>query len=155
MTQNQRRDAGDSASSAPDFDPVPVRARRDGWTPERQRAFIAALRATLSISKAARAVGMSRKSAYRLRERPDAESFAAAWDKAFALRPPRGPTSVSLLWHRALYGVTRPIYRGGKQIGTVTTPDDQALLKLCERFERKERAIQRRRALLGGDGRSQ
>lgn len=153
MTQKKRRDAGDSASSAPDFDPVPVRARRDGWTPERQRAFIAALRATRSISKAARAVGMSRKSAYRLRDRPDAQSFAAAWDEAFAARPPRGPTSVSLLWHRAFYGVTRPIYRGCKQIGTVNKPDNQALLKLYDRFERMERAVERRRARHGERGR--
>jgi len=153
MNQKQSRDAGDSASSAPDFTPVPLRSRRDGWTAERQRAFIAALRRTHSISKAARAAGMSRKSAYRLRERPGAQSFAAAWDKAFAARPPRGPSSVSLLWHRAFYGVTRPIYRGCEQIGTVNKPDNQALLKLYDRFERMERAVERRRARHGEDGR--
>jgi len=153
MTRKSRRDAGESASSAPDFTPVPLRARRDGWTVERQRAFIAALRKTRSISKAAGAVGMSRKSAYGLRERPGAQSFAAAWDEAFAARPPRGPSSVSLLWHRAFYGVTRPIYRGCKQIGTVNKLDNQALLKLYDRFERMERAVERRRARHGEDGR--
>jgi hypothetical protein len=153
MNRKKRRDAGDSASSTPDFDPVPLRARRDGWTPGRQRAFIAALRATRSISKAARVVEMSRKSAYRLREHPGAESFAAAWDEAFAARPPRGPSSVSLLWHRAFHGVTRPIYRGCEQIGTVNKPDNQALLKLYDRFERMERAVERRRARLAQAGR--
>jgi hypothetical protein len=30
----------------PDFAPVPLRYRHDGWTPERQRGFIEALAAT-------------------------------------------------------------------------------------------------------------
>jgi hypothetical protein len=57
------------------------RIRRDGWTAERQLAFLAALARTRSVAKAARAVGMSRESAYRLRERPYAALFAAIWDE--------------------------------------------------------------------------
>ena len=34
----------------PDFDPVPRKYRHDGWTPERQKAFIAALADTGSVS---------------------------------------------------------------------------------------------------------
>jgi hypothetical protein len=53
--------AGDEAISAiPDllnFDPVPRRARADGWTAEHQRAFIAALAVTGSARQAARAIG--------------------------------------------------------------------------------------------------
>ncbi|MBC7985111.1 MAG: hypothetical protein H7X93_00340, partial [Sphingomonadaceae bacterium] len=66
----------DSPSSAllkdaPDFIPVPLaRARYDGWLPARQRMFIAALSATGTVDAAARAVGMSRMSAYKLRRRP-------------------------------------------------------------------------------------
>ena len=39
------RRAGDTAA-LPDFIPVPVRYRRDGWTSERQRLYVAALAET-------------------------------------------------------------------------------------------------------------
>jgi molybdenum-dependent DNA-binding transcriptional regulator ModE len=52
------------------FDPVPVRARRDGWTVERQYAFIEALAETGMVEEACRRVGMSRTSADNLRSRP-------------------------------------------------------------------------------------
>ena len=43
-----------------DFTPVPRKAQRaDGWTPERQRAFIAALSTTGSKRQAAQAIGMA------------------------------------------------------------------------------------------------
>jgi hypothetical protein len=41
---------------------------------------------TGSVIGACEAVGMSRKSAYRLRALPGAESFAAAWDAALGAR---------------------------------------------------------------------
>jgi hypothetical protein len=58
------------------------KTRRDGWTAERQLGFLAALARTRSVTRAARAVGMSRESAYRLRGRPDAALFALLWDRA-------------------------------------------------------------------------
>ena len=45
----------------PPFLPVPLRARADGWTPERQARFIGLLAETGSVVEAARAVGMSRE----------------------------------------------------------------------------------------------
>ena len=66
----------------PAFYPVPVRTRRDGWTVERQADFLGLLAETGSVIAACEAVGMSRKSVYRLRALPGAESFAAAWDAA-------------------------------------------------------------------------
>lgn len=86
------------------FTPVPAQRRRaDGWTPETQANFIRALEAMGSVGKAARAVGMGRASAYRLRERPDAVSFAAAWDRAISM----GRTyQFSIAMDRALNGVT-------------------------------------------------
>lgn len=65
----------------PPFTPVPTRARRDGWTLTRQHAFLEALARTGQVGLAARAVGMSHQSAWRLRKRVGAESFAAAWDE--------------------------------------------------------------------------
>jgi hypothetical protein len=46
---------------------------------------------------------MSKQSAYKLRERPGAESFAAAWDQAL---------------ERARIGIVTPRYYKGKQVGT-------------------------------------
>lgn len=52
------------------FTPVPfARVRRDGWTQARQRAFIDQLARIGLVGVAARAVGMSAKSAYALRKR--------------------------------------------------------------------------------------
>jgi hypothetical protein len=85
---------------------IPVAQRRnraDGWTPETQANFIRALEAMGSVGKAARAVGIGRASAYRLRERPEAKSFAAAWDRAISM----GRThQFSIAMDRALNGVT-------------------------------------------------
>lgn len=67
------------------FTPVPLaRTRRDGWTPARQRGFIDQLARIGLVGVAARAMGMSAKSAYALRKRVGAESFAAAWDERSA-----------------------------------------------------------------------
>lgn len=56
----------------------PRRPRRSGdWTPDRAVTFIVTLAATRSVTLAARAAGMSRKSAYALKSREPA--FAAAW----------------------------------------------------------------------------
>lgn len=80
---------------APAFDPVPLRYRRDGWTPVRQAAFIAALSACRCILEACRWVGKSSESAYRLYRRPDAAGFRRAWDAALAPapRPPPPPST--------------------------------------------------------------
>jgi hypothetical protein len=113
-----------------DFTPVPLKARRDGWTAVAQRLFIAALAAGLGVSGAARAVGLSRQTAYRLRERPDAASFAAAWDRAFhfaRLRPlPPGATA----WERAVEGVVVPIFYRGRIVGSQRKYCDRTLGRL-------------------------
>lgn len=64
------------------FTPVPVRARRDGWTPLLQRRFIIDLARGMGPAEAARGLGRSRQTAYALREKPGAREFAAAWDAA-------------------------------------------------------------------------
>jgi hypothetical protein len=89
----------EAAPPPPPFAPVSLRSRRDGWTVERQRTFIAALAGTGCVGRAALEAGMSRESAYRLRRRKGAESFAAAWDSILAARP-RGTSSLALIWHR-------------------------------------------------------
>ena len=54
------------------------------WTPARQAAFLRALEETLSVSKAAKSVGMSRQSAYKLRQRMAGQPFAEGWERAVA-----------------------------------------------------------------------
>ena len=54
--------------------------RHDGWTLARQAHFLRSLAQGGSVSAACAAVGKSCASAYRLRRRPDAAAFAAAWD---------------------------------------------------------------------------
>ena len=109
------------------FDPVPVATRRDGWAPARQRAFVDALCTIGQVTAAARHVGMTPKSAYRLRERAGAESFAAAWDQAHDV----GRTHVyDRAIERAVFGVTQPVFRRGKQIGTRHTYDNRLLMRI-------------------------
>jgi len=79
------------------------RSRADGWTPETQAGFIRALAAMGSVGQAAKAVGMGRRSAYRLRDRPGAASFAAAWDRAISMGRIH---QFSIAMDRAINGVT-------------------------------------------------
>ena len=67
------------------FRPVQLKARHDGWTAARQVRFIEELAATKSIARACRVVGMSRESAYKLRDRAESVQFRLAWNAA--LRP--------------------------------------------------------------------
>ncbi|HCW62006.1 MULTISPECIES: hypothetical protein [Sphingobium] len=94
------------------FTPVPLaRQRHDGWTRRTQQRFIDALGALGSVGQAARAVGMTRASAYRLRARPGADSFAAAWDQALDIGRAR---MFDVAMTRALDGhTTIRITRGG------------------------------------------
>jgi hypothetical protein len=74
-----------------DFEPVPLQVNRiDGWTPECQRAFIAALSVLGSSARAAAAVGKSVPGAERLRRLPGAESFILAWERAKAIALEKG-----------------------------------------------------------------
>ena len=66
----------------------PRTPRHDGWTPERQLVFLAALAQVRSVTAAAAAAGMSRESAHRLRNRQANALFAHLWDLALAPAPP-------------------------------------------------------------------
>lgn len=89
--------------------------RRNSITPERQRAFIAALAATGIVTQAARAIGASLEALYRLRHQPGAEGFAAAWNEAFE----RGTLRLEdCALELAIRGEELPIASGGKLLGT-------------------------------------
>jgi hypothetical protein len=62
----------------------PRKIRFDGWTAERQLRFLDALAGTRSVRNAAATAGMSRESAYRLRDRRDGALFGALWHRVLA-----------------------------------------------------------------------
>lgn len=132
-----------------DFTPVPRRRkRRDGWTEATQRAFIAALEQCGCSARAARAVGMSPRSVYRLLEADGADSFAEAVDQAIA----RGVERVrgdSML--RALHGSWVPVVRRGRVVRMEFRYNDKLALGILSGrdggsvAERREQAASRRK----------
>jgi hypothetical protein len=121
------------------FRPVPLRSRRDGWTEVRQCAFLAQLYATGSVSAAARVVGMSRASAYRLRERAGAESFAFAWDRVLTLPGAGHPgaaredgrkVTLATLLARLETDIVRPVVFQGAMTAIARKPDNPTLFRL-------------------------
>lgn len=112
----------------PAFTPVPrQRQRFDGWTPERQRAFIEALADTGSPRHAARTVGMTPEGAYLLRRHPKGEEFRKAWEAALALGVER---LEDIAMDRAIHGIEVPVYSYGKLVGTRRVYNDALLMFL-------------------------
>lgn len=89
--------------------------RRNSITPDRQRAFIAALAASGIVTQAARSIGASLEALYKLRALPRAEGFAAAWEAAIERGLDRLEDCALEL---ALRGEELPIVSGGKLLGT-------------------------------------
>ena len=125
----------------PPFYPVPLRAR-SAWTPQRQAQFLGWLAETGSVSAACARVGMSRKGAYLLRGKPQAESFAAAWDAALGL--PVRRVTIDDLEYLAYTGLIHLRFRGGKYIGAWPKPDASALFRLLARYDRVLARIDRK-----------
>ena len=121
----------------PAFLPVPLRARKDGWTPLRQAQFLVALARSRSVRKAALAAGMTRETAYRLRGRHGAEGFAAAWDAVMGVAAKRKVTPGERM-RRAFDELVRPLVRDGECIGLARKPDNSALLSLLAQLDRSD-----------------
>lgn len=146
-------DPGDGAIVLPESEPydpdeyrwVPVRRRprHDGWTEEKQRRFIEALADTGLVSHAAKAVGMSRESANRLRRSPHGAAFARAWDAA---RQHAGSALEDIAFERAIEGQEQNIYNEyGEVICTKRVLNDRMLTFLLshlmpERYGKVARA---------------
>src|SRR5690606_37246638 len=130
----------------PAFVPVPLRTRSDGWTPQRQADFLGALAETRSVLAAARRVGMSRESAYRLRRREEAASFAASWDAALGRETdPRRKVTANERARRAMDGLLKPHFWQGKHVGNERKTDAYAILAHAAMLGRAE-ATRRARA---------
>lgn len=123
------------------FTPVPrLRRRRDGWSEERQRAFIAALALCGTVRHAARAVGSTARSAYRLLDAPGADSFAAAWDAAID----QGYARLQMeALERALKGAFVPVYRRGKLVRVEHRRSDRLAIALLNGQDRDPNIFRR------------
>ena len=123
----------------PPFVPVPLRARVDGWTPERQARFVGMLAETGSAAEAARCVGMGRESAWRLRRRPGAASFAHAWDAIVAIhrgkRVPKRKITPDELAEHALEGPYVIHMRRRRFLRAQRQPSVSALLRHMRRLD--------------------
>ncbi len=99
-----------------DFAPVPhVAPRRNSITPDRQRKFIAHLAATGVVKQAALHIGASLEALYKLRQKPGADEFRAAWDMAVD----RGVSRLEdCALARAIEGEERLVVSAGKVLGT-------------------------------------
>lgn len=131
----------------PAFDPAPTRKRLAGWTAERQRNFIDILSLTGSVGEASAAAGVSSRSAYRLRNRAGAESFAKAWDMALQLSVTR---LLALAFDRAINGRVERFYKDGELVMERRLPSDRLLTWLIAHLDPSRFGGPVRQAALAG-----
>lgn len=147
MEQNRLAPAGASAPEAstdeqtspvlppnPDlaFDPVPLRYRADGLTPDRQREYVEAL-ADCGIARLAAArVGVSQQAVDRVRRRADAKSFNLA---CAAARHIGARKLHELAWERAIDGQVKKHFYHGEQCGEERVYDNRLLTYLLGKTE--------------------
>ena len=133
-TDSDRESALDAHGHDPaDYDWVPVlrKPRADGWSPQRQQAFIGALADSGSVMTAARQVGMSASTAYRLRRSPDGAAFAAAWDVAMQQA---AHALVDAAFERAINGSDEPVFdRDGNRVGRRFRQSDGLMMFLLRK----------------------
>jgi hypothetical protein len=120
------------APTLPEFDIAPTRKRHAGWTAERQRRFIEHLSLTGNVGEACAIVGVASSSAYRLRNRAGAESFARAWDAALRLCPTR---LVAIGLDRAINGRVERHYKDGELVMERRIPSDYLLTWFISRLD--------------------
>lgn len=125
------------------FRPVLLRSRADGWSEARQCEFLSALYVTGSVAAAARAVGMTRASVYRMRDRTGAESFAAMWDRVLtppgcghvvASKPDFRKVTVETLHSWLETGFVQPVIYRGRMCAIRRKPDNTTLFRLLRRL---------------------
>ena len=131
-----------------DFTPVPRQGMRvDGWSAERQVAFIAALATTGSTRRAAKALDMSPHGIVKLRQAKGADSFNIAFDRAMAIAARNGSLKVA-------QGVADAAARNGHEADDEASdmPEDEKLTLLENIFLKILRKVEaEREARLAGE----
>lgn len=114
---------------------IPVGAavtRHDGWTMERQLAFIEVLARTGSVSRASAAVGMSVSSAYRARGRLETDIFGYGWKSALAMAY-YNLRDIAL--DRIDNGLATPSTYQGEVVTTKTVFNDRLLMSMLNHLK--------------------
>ncbi len=114
------------------FEPVPLRHRRDGLTPEKQREYVEALADTGLVREAAARIGISEQAINRVRRRSDARDFDRACEAAqmFGARRLR-----SIAWERAIEGTLKGHYYHGELVSQERVYDNRLLIYLLGKTE--------------------
>jgi len=118
-------------------------ANRTKLTDRAREKFIEVLRHTCNVSEAARAVGISRTTAYE--HRADAQ-FALAWDEAEQEAADRLEREA---WRRAVDGVDKPVTHQGKITATYKEYSDR-MLEMLLKAHRPEKYRERVSAEVSG-----
>lgn len=130
--------SGETDFFLPDFAPVPMQRRRaKGWTPENQQLFIAMLAETGSVTVAARCIGLSARSAYKLREKEGAEGFAMVWEEALEIGVSQARDLILERWRN---GRLAPRWYRGKIVGYSEKFNDRALIAALLSYRREAAA---------------
>ena len=93
----------------------PAKRNHKAWSRRKMVVFLRELAASQSVAQSARAVGMSRQSAYRLRNRLRGTPFDLGWETALELGFSQLAQAVM---DRAVNGEEVPHYHGGELVGT-------------------------------------
>ena len=122
------------ALGAPDKPPAPHNAPAEPepapeprWTKARQTAFLQHLAACHCVATAARAAGMSRQSAYRLRARMKGQPFDHAWAAAFDCA---FNALADAAMQRAIHGIEVPYLHKGEVVHVARRFDERLTLGL-------------------------
>ena len=106
----------------------------NGWTIQRQRAFLEMLAQCGYVDRAAGLVGMTRQSAYYFRQSAAGRAFDLAWDAALLLARQR---MIDQTYELAFEGSVEQIYRDGKLVQEKRKRDPKMLLATIERLGSK------------------
>ncbi|HEX8573098.1 MAG TPA: hypothetical protein VF759_10135 [Allosphingosinicella sp.] len=114
------------------FEPAPLRYRRDGLTPEKQRDYVEALADCGVAREAAARIGISEQAINRVRRRADAYDFDSACEAAhmFGARRLR-----SIAFERAVEGTLKGHYYHGELVSEERVYDNRLLTYLLGKTE--------------------
>jgi hypothetical protein len=118
-----------------------VEGRRDGWTPDKERVFLATLAETGVVADACRACGMSRNAAYTRRNGAAGHAFALGWDAAILLSRHATADDVA---SRSRHGVIDRIYRNGELVAERHRYDNRLTMAHLARLDRLAAEAERR-----------
>ena len=122
----------DGGGTIPDFEPVPLRYRQDGLTPEKQREYVEALADCGVAREAAGRIGVSEQAVNRARRRADARSFDLACEAAVRIAARR---IRSIAFERAIEGTIRRHYYHGELKSEEVVHDNRLLIYLLGKVE--------------------